>query len=308
MPKPPTPLITEPLEDFFDNLRPFTMTVVARTRVYSTRANVPTIATLFHLPTIFDTCAEDVHPPIAEATSKRALRVYIDKNPPAIGTIIATGFQDRYKGTHFAGNNEYIQPTMRMIIYVGKLVTIKISEAGKLHILGCREKVHYTRVAETLFRILRKSTGTPFSATFSFITFMCGVVCRMNFKMDLEKVDQYVNACTPYYSLLERTVGNTGANVHIPFTISMDGFTVENVTISETYTPRYHTEQMGAYLDTIPPNEKRDILRKARHNTFIVFHSGSVIMSGMNKPEMRRAFVSFVTLMSDVQSTIEFTS
>ena len=59
------------------------------------------------------------------------------------------------------------------------------------------------------------------------------------------------------------------------------------------------------YLEFLKPAELKKELGKKRYNSFLVFHSGNVIMSGLGKTYMKDHFDIFVKIIKDAKHRIE---
>jgi len=59
------------------------------------------------------------------------------------------------------------------------------------------------------------------------------------------------------------------------------------------------------YLETLTQAERKKELEKKRYNTFLVFHSGNVIMSGAVKEFMAAPYYRFLDIIKECRSEIE---
>jgi len=58
------------------------------------------------------------------------------------------------------------------------------------------------------------------------------------------------------------------------------------------------------YINTLTEKERRKKIEKERHNTFLVFHSGKCIMSGMSSFCMRNSYVSFMEVIDKCRDVV----
>jgi hypothetical protein len=58
-------------------------------------------------------------------------------------------------------------------------------------------------------------------------------------------------------------------------------------------------------LDILSPKERDTKLQSERHNTFLVFHSGKVIMSGLTADFMREVYYYFLSIIRASFNKIE---
>ena len=59
------------------------------------------------------------------------------------------------------------------------------------------------------------------------------------------------------------------------------------------------------YLSMLPEKDKLKKLKKQRYNTFLVFHSGKVIMSGMDSVFMKDVYYEFLNIIRDCYDVIK---
>ena len=53
------------------------------------------------------------------------------------------------------------------------------------------------------------------------------------------------------------------------------------------------------YLDVLSPEAREEKLNHTRYNTFLVFHSGKIIQSGMSSDFMKEDFYEFCDLINN---------
>ena len=59
------------------------------------------------------------------------------------------------------------------------------------------------------------------------------------------------------------------------------------------------------FINTFSDKDRNKILNKKRYNTFLVFHSGNVIMSGMVTKYMRNVYNHFIDITKKARNEIE---
>ncbi len=136
-----------------------------------------------------------------------------------------------------------------------------------------------------------------------FLTVMTNIDFNLGFFVNRENLDRYINIETDYISLLETSFGYTGVNIKIPLAkpIDMDLCHLsykdgkwENSMVPYSY-----------YLNMLTDKEKAKEAKKERYNTFLVFHSGNCIMSGMNTRFMKDIYYHFFDIMGECRGFIE---
>jgi TATA-box binding protein (TBP) (component of TFIID and TFIIIB) len=138
-----------------------------------------------------------------------------------------------------------------------------------------------------------------------FIPAMRNIDFGLNFFVDREKLDEYFNMCTNYHSLLETSFGYTGVNIKIPINKSIEELHLKQI----EYTDENWLEPIyvpySNYLDMLSPKDVAKKLKKQRYNTFLVFHSGKVIMSGMESTFMENVYYEFLDIIRECYDIIE---
>ena len=131
---------------------------------------------------------------------------------------------------------------------------------------------------------------------------MTNKVFKLGFRVNRQNLDRYVNRHTPYNSLLETSFGYTGVNIKIPFSVDRNDLIFTKF--------EYHLTRQQWIKQTITYNEYVSLVpsrhqTKKYRNTFLVFHSGTAIMSGMTLYYMRDGFNEFMQIIDDAREQIE---
>jgi hypothetical protein len=114
----------------------------------------------------------------------------------------------------------------------------------------------------------------------------------LGFVLDREKLDRYINNHTSYFSLLETSIGYTGVNIKIPILQPIDELEVKELIFTdEGIKSRFVPYKK--HLSTLKEKEYDKKMMKERFNTFLVFQSGKVIMSSVNKNFAREPYYKF---------------
>ena len=139
-----------------------------------------------------------------------------------------------------------------------------------------------------------------------FIPAMRNIDFSLNFFVDREKLDEYFNTCTNYHSLLETSFGYTGVNIKIPIKKSIQELMLKELVYKNDEWSDEFFIPYNDYLCMLPSD--KDIsrkLKKLRYNTFLVFHSGKTIMSGMEATFMHDEYYEFLNIIRDCYDIIE---
>lgn len=193
-----------------------------------------------------------------------------------------------------------------------KRINFKLSKNGKFQMTGCKTEAHAVTAVEMFIthllkycrdyiRVVSIPEKSDSLIRIYFQTVMTNVDSRVNFTIDRQKLDELLHSETMFHSLLETSFGYTGVNIKIPIDKSWMSLPVP---IIETMDGE-HWERSETPLDKIiPPYLFTD---KQRFNTFLVFHSGNIIMSGMRMETMSTHFNMFMNMLHQWKHKIKET-
>ena len=207
----------------------------------------------------------------------------------------------------------------------GKLINFKLSKNGKFQLTGCKNEKHAILAVaffiESLFQYCPEAVTIepkPVSPRtdevwVAFHTVMTNIDFSLGFCVDRQKLDHVLNEETPFHSLLETSFGYTGVNIKFQVespwwkqkapVLRIPVESLRTADEKETPSPRpwiTSMETLENYLDLTPENKQ-----KKRYNTFLVFHSGNVIMSGMMRSTMEPHYLMFMDLIRQCRPKIE---
>uniref|UniRef100_A0A6C0KS17 TATA-box binding protein n=1 Tax=viral metagenome TaxID=1070528 RepID=A0A6C0KS17_9ZZZZ len=221
-----------------------------------------------------------------------------NKNIPS-GSIILVQYRDQYRGVKFKKSNSFFRNSMPIVMKVqDKLISFKVSRKGKFQITGCKTN-EQAEICVLVFYNMIKPYKTTYNVTdgshlkIHFEPVMYNIDFSVGFQIDRERLDIYINSKTQYTSLLETTIGYTGVNIKMPVSdaklkkimIECKEYRPNEVVISEV--------PFDTFCDKFKTKKK-----KTSYNTFLVFQSGSVIMSGKTLSCMEDAYYEFFELVS----------
>jgi TATA-box binding protein (TBP) (component of TFIID and TFIIIB) len=226
-----------------------------------------------------------------------------------------------------------------VMIMDGKKINFKVSRNGKFQMTGCKHDDHAEECVKWIWKYIKDSKGiwnfedcesdidtdtesdtededgnsiqkplTPRhipDLKAIFIPAMRNIDFGLNFFVDREKLDEYFNMCTDYHSLLETSFGYTGVNIKIPIVKPMQELMLKQIEcVNGTWIKPVHVPYQD-YLDMLPEKDVAKKLKKKRYNTFLVFHSGKVIMSGMEATFMKDVYYEFLDIIRECYDIIE---
>lgn len=185
-----------------------------------------------------------------------------------------------------------------------KTINFKLSKNGKFQMTGCKSEDQASRVVsyfiEQLLTHCREhvTVNKNQSILVFFQTVMTNIDFSIGFKINRQKLDEYMNKYTEHHSLLETSCGYTGVNIKYELNrkwwdVQVPVLVCEDASGSSSMLEWKQSTAPLSQLMEIPTEKKQ----KKKYNTFLVFHSGNIIMSGMLRDTMKDDFDVFVRML-----------
>ena len=190
-----------------------------------------------------------------------------------------------------------------VMICQGKPVNLKISTNGRVQMTGCKNK---EQVIESLTHLWFYIRGEP--ALYSLrhgsafelmiIPAMRNIDFNLGFLVNRERLSAIIREMPgeEYRSMLEPSFGYTGVNIKFEVEEDIVFMNIDRL-VFEGDAYRTETLNYSDYLDTLPEKEQNKKLLKKRYNTFLVFYSGMVIMSGITEELMESTYYRFLEIV-----------
>lgn len=181
-------------------------------------------------------------------------------------------------------------------MFIGdKFVNFKTSRSGNFQLTGCKTTEQAEKCILYFWSYIKDDKSTYSLNGGSFLTayydpVMYNIDFSLNFKVNRENLDTLINTETSYTSLLETTFGYTGVNIKFPVNISDTDFKIKYKEYSED-NPDFQLIPYEKFLGLKKPK------KKPRYNTFLVFQSGKVIMSGKAAEFMEPIYYEFMDII-----------
>jgi TATA-box binding protein (TBP) (component of TFIID and TFIIIB) len=236
---------------------------------------------------------------------------------PKYGSITMIEFKDKLKGFKLRKkkkNTKFFRNTLSIALYVGKLINMKIPTKGKLQMTGCISPEQAELCVKYLWDILSQYEQSDNSYRLygdeqNLITIhrtkMTNKIFNTGFNVNRQNLDIYMNQNTRFTSLLETSFGYTGVNIKTSFDIDP-----ENTKLTRLKCDKYNNWEktyitLSKYLDSLSVNERTKENNKRPRITFLVFHSGTVIMSGMTVQYMKSVYNDFIEVLKNNRELLE---
>lgn len=182
-----------------------------------------------------------------------------------------------------------------------KLINIKVSRHGNFQVTGCKNKNHcYLSIRYFIELCLSVCPNAILqkgrNINIYFYTVMTNIVFNVNFNIDKKKLNSLIQKHDNFYNLFETNFGYTGMNIKLPLGENWNEFKIPYYTYSVV--DKLWNDEMIEY-------QRKQTNAKQKFNTFLVFHSGKIIMSGMCEENMNEHFSFFRKFIQDNREEIE---
>ena len=249
-------------------------------------------------------------------------------NHLAPGSIIGCNIENKSRGVltkkkkPSKKNSNWFLNSCTVIIYApSKLLNVKICRNGMLQMTGIKDWKQADACVRYIWEMLRKLSAC---FTFSrkacleglapmydgvlealFIPAMRNIDFSLGFIVDREKLANYIYSQTEFNAFLEPSLGYTGVNVKMPLTKNIS----ELVLKKKIYLPSgeilYSTVPYQEYLKLLSVKEQEKKTNKQRFNTFLIFNSGKIILSGVSSKFMKDSYNDFYRMIQTCKHEIE---
>lgn len=235
------------------------------------------------------------------------------------GDIVAIYFRNHKKGLpqYLKYGVKFFRNALNIVMMrtKDKKINMKLSQNGKIQMTGCKEEEDAQFCLKYLFQHI--SEHCPDSLVYkenmknnhldiSFFTVMTNLDFNIGFHINRQKLNQLINRETVFNSLLETSFGYTGVNIKIEVPYDPD----VNIDRLQLLRENNWSKSFIKYDEYLQKNGEmyyKNELQKKRYNTFLVFHSGNIIMSGMRLDKMTNHFKEFCEFLLKYRTDIEET-
>jgi hypothetical protein len=237
------------------------------------------------------------------------------------GSIISMKFENQIKGVDMKKKkslssnkkkSKWFRNSFTIVIMLdNKPVNFKVCMNGVLQITGCKFNSHAELCIKYLWDYIKnehqiysfkKSEDTLLESII--VPVMRNIDFSVNFNIDREKFSRYISKNTQFHSLLETSFGYTGCNIKLPLdkdikTMKLKKLIFYDKSITEK------TITYADYLDLLTEKDRQKKLNKDRYNSFLCFHSGRIIESGIISEYMSSAYYKFIEIIKNGRHEFE---
>lgn len=236
------------------------------------------------------------------------------------GSIISMKFENNIKGVDMKKKkslsskkkSKWFRNSFTIVIMLdNKPVNFKVCMNGVLQITGCKFNSHAELCIKYLWNYIKndhdiysfkKSDDTCLESII--VPVMRNIDFSVNFNIDREKFSRYISRNTQFHSLLETSFGYTGVNIKLPLDNDIKEMKLKKL-IFEDKSIIEKTITYADYLDLLPEKDRQKKINKDRYNSFLCFHSGRIIESGIISEYMSSAYYKFIEIIKNGRHEFE---
>jgi TATA-box binding protein (TBP) (component of TFIID and TFIIIB) len=208
---------------------------------------------------------------------------------------------------------KWFRNSITVVIILDKPINFKVCRNGTFQMTGCKTHKHAELCVKYIWGYMKDFTeiysfnhGTTLETLF--IPSMRNIDFSLGFLVDREKLNRYMCSQEEFHCLLETSFGYTGVNIKVPLTEDITKMEIKKLIYDKDAPESKWTETLTSYqeyLDLLTTKEHEAKLNDERYNTFLVFHSGKVIMSGLTADFMRKVYYYFLSIIRKAFDKIE---
>ena len=287
------------MQESFENYNPSTKTFVVNTNL------IVNIEDLFFKKLLPIT-------PYVVIKKKRGRKKKVAEEDPnkgiKCGSIIRFQFMKEHQGVILKTKEKpgFFRNSVTIVIYIeDKLINFKLSRNGKFQVTGCKHDGQAEKCVLYIWKYIKPhpdvysfSEGSNLTAIFDPV--MHNIDFSLGFQVNRENLDNYINMNTPHTSLLEATLGYTGVNIKL---MVESDYRSLNIKCKE-YVGAVVKTNIMTFHEFLTKYKKKD-LKKTIYNTFLVFQSGKVIMSGKVGIFMSPSYYEFIKIIESCREHIK---
>lgn len=235
------------------------------------------------------------------------------------GSIITMKYENQVKGVDLKvrktkkKKSKWFRNSFTVVMIIDfKPVNFKICQNGMFQITGVKFDSQSEDCIKFIWEIMTKnnennifsfSRGSILEAVF--IPAMRNIDFSLGFNVDREKLTRYMNTQTEFHSLLETSFGYTGVNIKFPIKDDIRDMRLKKLTFKKDKSIEESFLTYGEYIGDLPEKEQIKKLKKIRYTTFLIFHSGKCIQSGISAEISKPAYEYFHEIIKRCRDEIE---
>ena len=242
---------------------------------------------------------------------KKHKEPYVDPNPDIInGSIVTLKYENKMRGVDLKAKKSHTKKRKTkwfrnsftvVIILDNKPVNFKVCHNGMFQITGVKFDKQAEDCVHFIWSFIKDTENIYSFSSGDFldciiIPAMRNIDFSLGFNVDREKLARYIARHSDFHSLLETSFGYTGVNIKIPITNDIKKLMLKKLSFKDDEVCESFISY-GDYITILPDKDRNKKINKIRYNTFLAFHSGKVIQSGINSEFMRDSYEYFLNII-----------
>jgi TATA-box binding protein (TBP) (component of TFIID and TFIIIB) len=190
--------------------------------------------------------------------------------------------------------------SITIIIVLDKIINFKVYTNGAFQFTGCKTYNHVKECMKYMWKYIKDtkdiytfSSGN--SIEYFIIPYMRNFNFSLDFNIDRNKLYEYIKNkqnSEKYMCVIDES-GYTGVSIKSLVKNDIKNMKIKKIQLIDgkwkTYNITYEK-----YLSKLPEKDRVQKLSVKKYNTFLVFHSGKIIMSGLSREFMRDTYYEFI--------------
>ena len=232
------------------------------------------------------------------------------------GSIITIKCEDKIRGVELKPSKKkqrkkWFRNSITVIIVFDKPINFKVCRNGTFQMTGCKNHKHaelcikyiwnYIKDDPSIYKFVEGNTLETL-----IIPSMRNIDFSLGFNVDREKLNLYMANEASSHCLLETSFGYTGVNIKMPLQSDITKMKIKRLTYNDKTDDWDLVNTIyDEYLNKLPKKDRQAKIKNTRYNTFLVFHSGKVIMSGLISNFMKPVYEEFLEMIRTCYDQIE---
>jgi len=239
------------------------------------------------------------------------------------GSIINVQRKNNFRGVLLKkkkNTNTYFLHSVTMVLSIekNKFINIKVSANGKFQITGCKNDEQCIKTLKNIYKHIKISEVITGHKIVDYIneqnkmvvltnTVMQNMDYNIGFNISRDKLNTFINNYTDFCSIYEGSI-STGVNIKIPSSNPYEEY-INKLTYSYDANTCEEKEQLenvdyDQYKCLLEDKQKNKEHNKEKYHTFLVFASGSIIMSSRG-PLMKMVFNNLINMLREYKEHFE---
>lgn len=234
------------------------------------------------------------------------------------GSVLQVKYKDAYKIVHIRGfgqkGNKKVgcfSNSATIVMYINKIIVIKVPSNGKIHITGCRTEEQVYSAVHAIWRHIKKIRKKhpevaliPEGEVPRVIYFasMNNISMNLGFNVNKRRIHEFLYKDTEF-----SIIPNDKKYAGVTAKLEVEGLQELPLVRHRFLNGRWYKSMANwnDYLAMLSAKDRQKEKKTERYHTFLIFHSGKVIQSGPRYALMEDVFRYFIGLITEHRGFIE---